>query len=224
MLRSNLSTRPFYNERAVHVAIAAAALLVLALTALNVVRIVTLSRQNTELSARINRDHAEADRLTRDAASIRGGLDRKELALVAAAAREANELIDQRTFSWTAFFNHIEATLPPDVMLTSVQPVVRSGETIITMGTLARRTEDIDEFVEKLEATGAFEDVLPIQEDRTEQNLERVVLQSVYTGTVVEPEPAPPPAAPPANPPVPSAPGAAASASPPAGKPPGGKQ
>ena len=49
VLRTNLSTRPFYNERAIHVAIGAAALVVLALTVWNVVRIVTLSRQNTEL-------------------------------------------------------------------------------------------------------------------------------------------------------------------------------
>jgi Tfp pilus assembly protein PilN len=202
MLRSNLSTRPFYNERAVHAAIAVAALVVLGLTAWNVIEIVTLSRQHTELSARIGRDHTEADRLTRDATAIRSGLDRRELALVAGAAREANELIDQRTFSWTAFFNHIEATLPPDVMLTSVQPVVRRGETMITMGTLARRTEDVDEFAEKLEATGAFEDVLPVQEDRTEQNLQRVVLQSVYTGAPAEPEPAEPPADAPASAPA----------------------
>ncbi len=48
MLRANLSTRPFYNERAVHILIAAAALVVLALTAVNVFRVVTFSRQNTE--------------------------------------------------------------------------------------------------------------------------------------------------------------------------------
>ena len=208
MLRTNLSTRPFYNERAVHVAIGVGALVVLALTLVNVVRIVTLSRQNTDLSARINRDHTEADRLRRDAAAIRRGINRDELAVVATAAREANDLIDQRTFSWTAFFNYIEATLPPDVMLTSVQPAVREGQTLVSMGVLARRTEDVDEFAEKLEATGAFEDVLPIQGDRTDENLERVLLQSVYTGTAAEPEPADPiptPAAPaPAAPSQPS--------------------
>ena len=50
MLRTNLATRPFYNDRAVHAAIGAAAAVVLALTILNVVAIVTLSRRNTELS------------------------------------------------------------------------------------------------------------------------------------------------------------------------------
>ena len=59
MLRANLATRPFYNERAVHVLIAAAAAIVLALTAVNLIRIVNLSRHNTELSSRVNAQRVE---------------------------------------------------------------------------------------------------------------------------------------------------------------------
>ncbi len=180
MLRTNLSTRPFYNERAVHTVLALAAILVLAVTALNVVRIVRLSRHNTQLSARVSRDRGEADRLTREATRIRRGMDPKELQLVVDAAREANSLIDQRTFSWTEFFNRIEATLPPDVMLSAVRPSVDENGTHVQMVVVGRRAEDVDEFVEKLEATGAFEDVLPQQEERTEDGLHRVVISSRY--------------------------------------------
>jgi Tfp pilus assembly protein PilN len=187
VLRTNLSTRPFYNERAVHVGIAIAGLVVLALTAFNVIRIVQLSRQNTELSGRVSRDHAEADRLIREATAIRRTINQDELEVVAAAAREANELIDQRTFSWTAFFNYIEATMPPDVMLLAVRPTVKNEETRITMTVLSRRTEDIDEFIEKLEATGAFENVLPSQAVPTDDGLQRAILDSVYTGRGAEP-------------------------------------
>jgi hypothetical protein len=182
MLRSNLSTRPFYNEHAVHMVIGAAALVLLALTAVNLFQVVTLSRQNTELSSRISSDQAEAEQLTRMAADIRRRIDKDELQLVVASAREANSLIDQRTFSWTAFFNRIESTLPPDVMLSSVRPSVKEGETRVSMIVLGRRAEDIDEFMEKLEATGAFEDVVPSQQDRTEAGLYRVVVESLYTG------------------------------------------
>ena len=51
MLRSNLATRPFYNERAAHVAIGLAAVVVLAITVLNVVQVVRLSKHSTELSS-----------------------------------------------------------------------------------------------------------------------------------------------------------------------------
>ena len=186
MLRSNLATRPFYNERAVHALLALAGVLVLALTAYNVYRIVTMSRHNTELSARSNSDRGEAARLTQEARRIRAGINQAELQAIVAAADQANQLIYQRTFSWTEFFNHIEATLPPDVMLTSVQPNYQQDHTIVVMNVLARQTQDVDDFIAKLEATGAFGDVLPQQETLTEQGLHQVVLSATYTETEAE--------------------------------------
>jgi hypothetical protein len=181
VLRTNLSTRPFYNERIVHLLILLAALIIVGITLFNAVKVVDLSRQNTYLSGRIERDRVDGERSRRDAARIRKGIDPKELTVVAAAAREANTLIDQRTFSWTAFFNHLEATLPPDVMLLSVRPAVDRSATRVTMVVVGRTPEDIDEFIEKLEATGAFEKILPRQTDKTEDGLNRAVLESVYT-------------------------------------------
>ena len=224
MLRNNLSTRPFYNDRAVHFVIGIVAVLVLALTGFNVFRMITLSRQNTELSSRINRDNAEAEQLSKMAADILRRVDKKELQLIADAAREANGLIDQRTFSWTAFFNRIESTLPPDVMLSAVRPTVRDGVTRVNMTVLARRAEDIDEFMEKLEATGAFEEVVPAQQDVTDARLFRASVDSIYTGAGIDDAaaaataPAPKPDAPAAPAATPVAPAAAT------GKKPGGGQ
>lgn len=199
MLRTNLATRPFYNERAVHLVLGLAALLVLALTIFNAVRIVSLSRQNTDLARSVNEQRREAVRLTQEATRIRRGINQAELNTTVAAAQEANALIDQRTFSWTEFFNRIEATLPPNVMLTTVQPSFDNTRTYVTMGLLARGPEDIDEFVEQLEATGAFHNVLPVRGDQTDDGLHRAGLRAIYTGTAVapvttEPEPAPKPA------------------------------
>ena len=182
MLRSNLSTRPFYNERAVQLLLALAGVLVLALTAYNIVRIVSLSRQNTELSSGSANDREEAARLRREAAAIRSGINQAELKTIVGKVEEANTLIDQRTFSWTEFFNRIEETLPPDVMLSEVQPSFQDDRTLIAMTALGRRTEDVDEFIEKLEATGHFDDVLPKQHDLTDEGLTRVLLTAVYRG------------------------------------------
>jgi hypothetical protein len=180
VLRSNLSTRPFYNERLVHLLIALGGVIVCAITLFNVATLVELSARNTELSGRMARDRSEAQRLSAEAAQIRRSIDEKELTLVSAAARQANELIDQRTFSWTSFFNHLEATLPPNVMLLSVRPAVDRGATRVSMVVLGRTAEGIDEFIEKLEATGAFEGVLARETDRTGEGLNRAVLEAVY--------------------------------------------
>ena len=101
-------------------------------------------------------------------------------------------------------------------MLTAVRPTFNDEVTTIQMTVLGRRTEDIDEFMEKLEATGAFEDVLPAQQDTTEEGLHRLLLESVYTGAQPEPGAAvpagatPPTAQPPAPTPPPAKPPAPA--------------
>jgi Tfp pilus assembly protein PilN len=180
VLRTNLSTRPFYNERAVHVLLGVAALIILVLTAVNLVEVIQLSRQKTELSAAVGRDRSEAERLTKEAVGIRRGIDQDELLQVVSAAREANLLIDRRTFSWTAFFNQIEATMPPDVMLTSVRPSVEDEGTRLSMVVLSRRSEDVDEFMDKLEATGAFEHIIPRRQEETDEGLHRVEIVAWY--------------------------------------------
>jgi hypothetical protein len=190
MLRTNLSTRPFYNERLVHLALALVGVIVAVITVLNIVKVVQLSRQNTTLTARIRDDRTAAEDFGRRARKTRLDIDQKELKVVVASAQEANELIDSRTFSWTGFFNHIEGTLPPDVMLVSVRPVIAQGKTVITMGVRARRSPDIDEFIEKLESTGAFEDIYPMQQTSREDGLIDAPIQAVYA-PVPEPPPAP---------------------------------
>src|SRR4029078_13098906 len=116
-----------------------AAAIVLVVTLLNVSRIVTLSRHSTELSAGTSAARTEAGRLSAEATRIRRTINKDELALIVGAAEEANALIDQRTFSWTEFFNQIEATIPPDVKLTSVRPSFNDGITSVTMMGEGRR-------------------------------------------------------------------------------------
>ena len=45
---------------------------------------------------------------------------------------------------------------------------------------LGRRPADVDEFIEKLEATGAFEDLLPRQRNLNEDGLTQVTIESLY--------------------------------------------
>jgi Tfp pilus assembly protein PilN len=188
MLKANLATRPFYNERAIHVLVAVAAAIVLVVTVLNVSRVVTLSQHSTELSSHTSADRAEASRLSTEAMRIRRTINKDELASVMSAAEEANALIDQRTFSWTEFFNQIEATIPPDVMLTSVRPSFKDGVTSVSMVVLGRKPADVDEFMEKLEATGAFENVLTANSELTDDGLQRATIHSQYVGNIPEPE------------------------------------
>ena len=182
MLRTNLSTRPFYNERAIHVLAAVVALVVLAVTAWQVVRIVRLSKYKTDLNTAIRRDRNQVDYLTREAEQIRRGLNQKELALVAAAAKEANQLIEQRTFSWTALFNQLESTLPEDVMLTGVRPdFTKEGTIQVSLDIQGKNSDANDEFWDRLEKTGSFKNIQWSAVDVSEDGFHRIQMTADYT-------------------------------------------
>jgi len=179
MIRTNLSTRPFYNVRAVQVALAAVVLIVLAVTVFNVAQIIRLSASQRTLGAQAQAAEQEAARLRAEAAQIRRRIDPKELEIVALAAREANAIIDQRTFSWTDLFSHLEATLPADVRATEITP--RPATSLVGIRVQARSVEDLGEFIDGLEKTGAFHDVLPKSEVTMENDVIEADIDARYT-------------------------------------------
>jgi len=60
MIRTNLSTRPFYNERAVMLVLAIAAVLVLVFTVFNASRLVALSRRQGTIGAAADQSEGSA--------------------------------------------------------------------------------------------------------------------------------------------------------------------
>ena len=208
MLRTNLATRPFYNERLVHVLLGVALALIVAFTLFNATQLIGLSRTQAERSTAASRDEARAADLTSRAAAIRRSIDPKALERVTAAATEANGLIDARAFSWTALFNDIEATLPPAVMLTSVTQGTSQGESALRVQFIVRgRTvEAVDTFIERLEQTGRFRKVMAPSELVTEEGLIETTIEGEYLQTA----PAAAPVAPASAAPASAAPGPAA--------------
>jgi len=181
MLRSNLASRPFYNDQAVRMAIGVGVALVAALTLFNMARIVTLNGRNAELVAGAEASEARANALRERARKTRETLDSSDAALIQGAAREANLLIERRAFSWTELFNRLEETLPADVRVGAVQPQVDTeGRMLIVSTVYSRRVEDLDRFIDQMEATGAFSKMLSRQDDREEDGTLRSVIQGYY--------------------------------------------
>jgi Tfp pilus assembly protein PilN len=181
MLRTNLSTRPFYNIRAVHMALGGLALVVAVMTLFNLVQLVSLTRSERTLGARADQAEAQAEKLREDARRIRSQIDAKELNQVAAAAQEANAIIDLRTFSWSKLFSEIEATLPENVRLTNFSPEEdRQGRLIVNLRVQARRVQDLESFIDALEKTGRFHEVLAAEEQTNQEGLINSLVEAVY--------------------------------------------
>jgi Tfp pilus assembly protein PilN len=169
MLRTNLSTRPFYNERGVLGALAFIALIVL------------LSRRQSSLRTEADAAEAQAADLRARAVRTRQAVNQKQIDQLSSAAREANAVIGQRLFSWTELLNHLESTLPDNVRITSLRPRIMPDASIVVQMTLTGRSiEDIGEFINRLERSAAFSDVLPGEEDPTDQGLVQATVEGKY--------------------------------------------
>ena len=188
MIRTNLSTRPFYNERIVHLWLFVLALAVLGATAFNASRVLRYSRSDTRLQTQASSDEARAADLRRQAARLRASVDPKQVDFAAADARQANDLIDRRTFSWTELFNRFETTLPDDVRIAAVRPHVdRDRGIVLNINVTAKTVDDVNTFIENLEKTGAFANVRPAEERADEAGLLSSNLEAVYLPSAGKP-------------------------------------
>jgi Tfp pilus assembly protein PilN len=191
MLRTNFATRPFYNERAAQLVLGVMALAVLALTLANAVEYSQLSGSESRLGSSAAESEREAARLRAEATAIRTRIDPRDLETVVVAAREANDIIDQRAFSWTALFGQLESTLPADVRVKAVQPRLDKGTFSVTVVAQARTIQDLADFMDALEATGVFRDVRLV-----EQSVRNDLLEAVVDGIYLAPARMAPEAAP----------------------------
>jgi hypothetical protein len=161
---------------------------VLAATAFNASRVLRYSRSDTRLATQASGDELHAADLRREAARLRASVDPRQIDFAAADARQANDLIDRRTFSWTELFNRFETTLPDDVRIASVKPRVdRERGILLTINVLAKTVEDVNEFIENLEKTGAFMNIRPADERNDDSGLLISSLEAVYVPTAGKP-------------------------------------
>jgi Tfp pilus assembly protein PilN len=99
--------------------------------------------------------------------------------VVAKAAGEANAIIDQRTFPWTDLLAHFEAALPANMRITQVQQGSEADTLLI--GAQARSIDEINQFIESLEMTGAFRDVIPTSETQMEGGFFDATILGTFT-------------------------------------------
>jgi Tfp pilus assembly protein PilN len=187
VITTNLSTRPFYNNRAVTLWLSLLLLLVVAATLFNGWRILHYSQSDSALATQAASDSDKANTTHQAAVKLRASVDARQVALVSVEARKANDLIDRRTFSWTDLLNQFEQTLPPDVRITSVRPRVKEDHGVLIAVTAVGRTvDDVNQFMENLEETQAWGHQRVGAERRNEEAQIEVTLEANYEPKAVE--------------------------------------
>ena len=144
-------------------------------------RVIRYSRSDTQLATQASQNEARAAELRAQAARLRASVDPRQIDVASADARQANDLIDRRTFSWTELFNRFETTLPDNVRITAVRPKVDAKRgTVITISVTARGVDDVNEFMNNLENTGTFTDLLAPEEHVEDDGTLVATVEGVY--------------------------------------------
>ncbi len=182
MLKINLATRPFYNERVIDTVLLLLGAGALVLMVVGGQTLFRLSNTYTDVLRTAQLLETQASAVTEEMMALNQSVSEDELETLRLSAAEANRLIDQRVFSWTELFNIIEQTLPDRVMLTGLRPTGTSGSMTLTIGVIGERITDIEQFIEELEATGSVDNVLARQEQRTEDGMYSAQLIGEFRG------------------------------------------
>jgi Tfp pilus assembly protein PilN len=188
MIRGNLATQPFYNEGVIHRWLGIALLLIGAFTVQNAWQVVRYATGDRELQARTASDESRAAELRGAAAALSRTASQETSSQMRDDVATANQLIGQRTFSWTELFNHLEASLPRTVRITSIRPAVQAGPVRpLGITVVAQDEAAIDEFIQNLEDTGAFAEALARDEQVNESGeIEGAITVSYRQGVMSE--------------------------------------
>ena len=180
MLKMNLSTRPFYNERGVRSLFLVLGLLGTSLLFGGVARVFELATAQSELGLSADIVERETTEIKAKIAEIDGHIGNAALEPLIDGVEKVNQLISQRVFSWSEFFSLIEKTLPDEVIVTGLRPKHDNEGTNITINVVGTSVADIDEFIRRLEETNSFSGVLAHEEEITGDRRYRALLRGRY--------------------------------------------
>ena len=178
----NLSTRPFPAYRLINVALASM-LVVLALLSfwqtVGFVRFSTMAQaiRTSEQEARV-----ESEALGERVGELGSRLDRPEATAKLNEIGFLNMLIARKHLSWTRLFADLEDMVPDSVRLVTLSPVI-GADGIITLNISLRgkSIDDITEFVERLEKSPVFANIVVNTEERQDPGPDiQVVLSTGY--------------------------------------------
>jgi type IV pilus assembly protein PilN len=79
------------------------------------------------------------------------------------------DLVDRRTFPWTALLVELEDLLPRNVRLVSITPRFERGRAVLELQAIARTRSDGFEFVRMLHGSERFDDALALSIDPSQE-------------------------------------------------------
>jgi Tfp pilus assembly protein PilN len=165
----NLSTHPFPAYRLLNLVLGLGFVVLLVITVWQVVGFIRFNSmvrdiRDDEASARV-----EAESLGRHVESLESILDRPEATEKLSEIGFLNGLIARKELSWTQLFGNLEDMVPDSVRLASLRPdVSENGAITLHLDIVGRSITDVSGFIQTLEASPEFENVVVSVEQKAE--------------------------------------------------------
>ena len=165
----NLSTRPFPAYRLINVALLVVFAALLVITVWQAYGFVRFSSLARDIRTDERNVRAEAESLQKQVAALESTLDRPEAAAKLNEIGFINGLIARKDLSWTRLFGNLEDMVPDSVHLVSLRPDVSPGGAVVLhLEAAGRSIADVSRFIEALEKSPEFENVVVSVEQKTE--------------------------------------------------------
>lgn len=166
----NFARRPFRNDRPIVATVGTAALLGLALLALNVRDYYAFKKASAGSVAEIAKLNAEADRAEERAARERSGLANVRLKDLQIESLRLNTLLKERDFSWSLLLTRLEHAIPDEVYVTRLGPtVLPTGDANLTIDFVGRGPDSIVKTLAALAKDPHFREPVPASESDPEK-------------------------------------------------------
>ncbi|SNB45279.1 PilN domain-containing protein [Geobacter sp. DSM 9736] len=151
-LKINLASRTYLNRRQFNVAIALAfAVLGLVL----VFNIGTVSRNAGEISI-------AARQIAQYEGKLTGAVPEQDYKALLDRIKFANEIIDRKTYRWTALLDKLEGVVPEGIAITTIDPDTKTGK--LKISGAARSFKNLRQFLENLEGSEDFAEVFLVSQ------------------------------------------------------------
>lgn len=153
----NLASEPFRRDRPLLAGSAVAAVLLVALLAMQVMTILREREAAAEARATIAGLNREIAEVNRKIAALEGELRKPANAAVIERSAFLNVLLKRKGVSWTRLFSDLEAVFPHDVRLVTIRPAVTvAGPVQLEMVVGAQAPSPVIELLRKLEGSKLF--------------------------------------------------------------------
>lgn len=180
----NLSTRPFPAYRLINIALACILVVLVVVSVWQGVGFIRYSKLARSIRTEEQDTRVEAEALGKRVAELESRLDRPESTAKLNEIGFLNHLILRKNFSWTRLFAIIEEMVPDNVHFTNLTPDVgTNGGITLHLGVRARSIADVKEFLERLEKSPVFENVIVTAEQKNDPAVATdvdITLSAVY--------------------------------------------